>query len=125
MKVCEYCATTVLESKLSWDFHNHSYDALKPLPKERCVFCAQLRKDVKQVAPSLQGSDYTSSWPVYRWSIRSLAKIRESPETIVVTFRYVSAEEGPNGEHPSNEHERFNLPTRTFYLFPDKGKSKS
>lgn len=114
--------TTVLESKLSWDYHNHPYDALKPLPKDRCVFCAQLREDVKQLAPSLNESDYTQSWPLYRWSIRSLAKIRESPETVVVTFRYVSAEDVPNGEISGTEHKNVNLPTRVFYLFPDRGK---
>lgn len=125
MKVCEYCVTTVLENKLSWDYHNHSYDALTPLPKDRCVFCAQLREDVKQVSPSLSELDYTTSWPVYRWSIRSLAQIRESPETVVVTFRYVSTEKVPGRSRSSNERELVNLPTRIFYLFPDKGKSKS
>jgi hypothetical protein len=44
IKVCEYCVTTVLESKLSWDYHSHSYDALKPLPKDRCVFARNYAK---------------------------------------------------------------------------------
>lgn len=120
MKLCQYCIANVLESKVSWDYHNHSYDALTPSPKYRCLFCSTLRKDIKRVAPWLKESDYAESWPVYRWSIRSLARVRESLETVVVTFRYVPPKKRPD-RMGSKEEEDIELPTRTFFLFPDKG----
>ncbi|KAF2627960.1 HET-domain-containing protein [Macroventuria anomochaeta] len=119
MKLCDYCITNVLGSKESWDYHNHSYDALTPSSKNRCLFCSTLRKDLRRVAPWLKESDYAESWPVYRWSIRSLTKIRESPETVVVTFRYVPPKKRP-GIEANEEQDRIDLPTRTFFLFPDK-----
>lgn len=120
MKLCDYCIINVLESKVSWNFHNHSYDALTPSSKFQCLFCATLRKDIRQFAPWLRESDYEESWPVYRWSIRSQAKIRESPETVVVTFRYVPPKKRP-GIDTSEKEDSIELPTRTFFLFPDKG----
>ena len=69
----------------------------------------------------MKESDYAGAWPLYRWSIRSLAKIRESPETVVVTFRYVPPAKRPNGIAGSEE-EDIELPTRTFLLFPDEGE---
>lgn len=121
MKLCDYCIANVLESKASWDYHSHSYDALTPSTKDQCLFCSTLRKDIRRVAPWLKEWDYAGSWPVYRWSIRSLAKIRESPETVVVTFRYVPPAKRPDGM-ASVEEEDIELPTRIFLLFPDSGK---
>ena len=121
MKLCDYCIANVLESKVSWDYHNHSYDALTPSSKNQCLFCSTLRKDIRRVAPWLKEWDYADSWPVYRWSIRSLAKIRESPETVVVTFRYVPPAQRPNGA-TGDEADDIQLPTRTFLLFPEQGE---
>ncbi|KAH6638301.1 heterokaryon incompatibility protein-domain-containing protein [Boeremia exigua] len=119
MKLCDYCIANVLESDVSWDFHNHSYDALTPSSKYRCLFCSTLRKDIRRVAPWLKESDYAESWPVYRWSIRSLAKIRESPETAVVTFRYVPPKKRL-AVGVDADLDNIDLPTRTFFLFPDE-----
>ncbi|KAJ8112154.1 hypothetical protein OPT61_g5416 [Boeremia exigua] len=119
MKLCDYCVANVLESNVSWDFHNHTYDALTPSSKDRCLFCSTLRKDIRRLAPWLKESDYAESWPVYRWSIRSLAKIRESPETVVVTFRYVPPKKRPAVEVGGGQ-DSIDLPTRTFLLFPEK-----
>lgn len=119
MKLCEYCVTNVLESKVSWDYHSHSYRALEVESKFQCLFCSTLREDIKRVAPWLKESDYTGTWPIYRWSIRSLVKIRESPETVVVTFRYVPPEKGPDGD--SSKKDDIELQKRTFFLFPENG----
>ncbi|KAJ4987408.1 heterokaryon incompatibility protein [Stagonosporopsis vannaccii] len=119
MKLCDYCIVNVLESTVSWDYHSHSYDALTPSSKDRCLFCSTLRKDIRRLAPWLTESDYAEFWPVYRWSIRSAAKIRESPETVVVTFRYVPPKKMP-GVDASRDQDSIDLPTRTFFLFPDE-----
>jgi hypothetical protein len=119
MKLCDYCITNILESKVSWNYHSHSYDALTPASKYQCLFCSTLRRDIRRVAPWLKESDYAESWPVYRWSIRSLAKIRESPETVVVTFRYVPPAKRPSGRAYEEDND-IGLPTRTFFLFPDE-----
>lgn len=68
----------------------------------------------------MKESNDAEVWPIYRWSIRSLAKIRESAETVVVTFRYVPPEK-KLGDHSSGQQANLKLPTRTFFLFPDTG----
>jgi hypothetical protein len=83
------------------------------------LFCSTLRTDVDDLAPHLRRQEHTKSWPAYRWNIRSLSRIRESLEAIVVTFRYVP---------PANPEDRDTavdivLPTRTFFLFPEEGEA--
>jgi hypothetical protein len=135
MKLCQYCITNILEGKESWEYHHQSYaflekscaidtDTSKDVhggqkKKERCLFCSTLKTDVDNLAPHLQRQKYTKSWPAYRWNIRSLSRIRESLEAIVVTFRYVP---------PANHEDRDTavdivLPTRTFFLFPEEGEA--
>lgn len=135
MKVCAYCVENVLESGESWDYHR-CYACLKKSSewsaslierstasdtatgavagsdkKERCLFCRTLREDIETIAPALKNNN----GPIYRWNIRSLAKIRESLETVVVTFRQVPTKR-TMGDAVVDEIE---LPDRTFYLFPE------
>ncbi|KAF1840464.1 tol protein [Cucurbitaria berberidis CBS 394.84] len=117
----------------SWDYHHGSYASLnksheweaehqtpskasKEAKKERCLFCSTLHDDIEKLAPKLQSAEYAAAWPVCRWNIRSLAKIRESLETIVVTFRYVP----PTSEIDDMGGANAELPTRTFFLFPEE-----
>ena len=132
MKLCAYCIGNVLQSKGSWDYHRRSWESLigrwdtdtPPCPlgqpqsgkekeKYRCLFCWTLQQDIEKLSPLLKHEE--NAWPAYRWTIRSLAKIRESLETIVVTFRYVH----PASEIKNSAYPEVKLPTRTFFLFPE------
>ncbi|KAF2132544.1 HET-domain-containing protein [Dothidotthia symphoricarpi CBS 119687] len=132
MKLCEYCVEHVLEKNDCWDYHHASYASLEAssgdglehgkdisrLPvqqKQHCLFCWTLHNDIKNIAPGLKKLERAGAWPVYRWNIRSLARIRESFETVVVTFRYVP----PADEAKEDDVEEVELPTRTFFLFPE------
>ncbi|KAF2795819.1 HET-domain-containing protein [Melanomma pulvis-pyrius CBS 109.77] len=143
MKLCNYCQTSVLASPLSWDEHHLSYSSLvassewesdedppsatrSPLSHQhpgrilpRCLFCWTLRSDIEALGPGLKDEKRQSEWPLYRWSIRSLARIRESGETVVVTFRQIVREEGEYERQGQGEAAEIELPTRTFYLFPE------
>lgn len=135
MKLCEYCIKNILESKEPWEYHHGSYASLEnscalesktsldvpksQLKKERCLFCSTLKTDVDNLAPHLQNQKHAKSWPAYRWNIRSLSRIRESLEAVVVTFRYIP----PADREDCDPKVDVALPTRTFYLFPEKGKT--
>jgi len=132
MKLCAYCTENVLQSKNSWDYHRQSWESLRGewdtdtpshpreqpkvtnmKEKDRCLFCWTLQQDIEKFSPLLKHGK--NAWPAYRWNIRSLAKIRESLETVVVTFRHVR----PVSEIKSSAHTEVALPTRTFFLFPE------
>ncbi|KAF1959260.1 HET-domain-containing protein [Byssothecium circinans] len=119
MKLCGYCVENILKSDESWDYHR-TYTDLKAGSEwtverggkpERCLFCSTLRQDIETLAPELKESNE----PIYRWNIRSLARIRESLETIVVTFR-----QNPITRNDGDVLiEEAKLPERTFYFFPE------
>ncbi|KAF2636216.1 HET-domain-containing protein [Massarina eburnea CBS 473.64] len=128
MQLCDYCIESILKSEESWDYHRccvcfknglewtasnlEGLDEAHPSRKtERCLFCSRLRQDIEKFAPELQ----ERNGPIYRWSIRTLAKIRESLETIVVTFRQVPVEKNESGV----SMEEVKLPETTFYFFPE------
>ena len=132
MKLCRFCVKHVLESKESWDYHHQSYSSLKqscqwdavhqPVreefkekKKEQCLFCSTLHADIVKHAPELTEPRYAAAWPICRWNIRCLAKIRESLETVAVTFRYVP----PVSDAELEGFEEKELPTRTFFFFPE------
>ncbi|KAF1946296.1 HET-domain-containing protein [Clathrospora elynae] len=132
MRLCKYCIENILESKESWEYHRGSWESLvgewdtdePPCTPERastterrenCLFCSTLRQDIEKLAPALTEERYAVAWPVCRWNIRSLAKIQESLETVVVTFRYVP----PVSEIKVVGYKEVELPTRTFFLFPE------
>ncbi|KAH7086741.1 heterokaryon incompatibility protein-domain-containing protein [Paraphoma chrysanthemicola] len=132
MKLCEYCINSILENKVPWDYHHGSYTSLESScalnvesapnapkgqqKKERCLFCLTLKTDVDNLAPHLKKEENTTSWPAYRWNIRSLSRTRESLEAVVVTFRYVL----PATSNGYDAAVDVALPTRTFYLFPEE-----
>ncbi|OAL56018.1 HET-domain-containing protein [Pyrenochaeta sp. DS3sAY3a] len=129
MKICDYCVRNILMSKESWDFHHGSFAALEKCSgwervatkeptgtkPDRCLFCSTLIKDIQELAPTLQQPEYAALWPVYRWNIRTLARIQESLETVVVTFRSIARN---NDTEDGGINSNF-LPTRTFFLFPE------
>lgn len=87
--------------------------------KERCLFCTTLKEDIDSRVPHVRKDRYADVWPVYRWNVRALSKIRESRETVVVTFRYVPPQKGISYGDGEKEVE---LPTRTFFFFLKDGK---
>lgn len=116
-------------SKESWGFHHGSFAALgkcsgreRTTTKEptwtnpdRCLLCSTLANDIQELAPTLQQPGYADLWPVYRWNIRTLARIQESLETVVVTFRSVARNSDIEDVRINSDY----LPTRTFFLFPE------
>ncbi|KAF2186877.1 HET-domain-containing protein [Zopfia rhizophila CBS 207.26] len=124
MRLCNFCVLRVLESKQSWDGHHSSFSELKKSKEDRCLFCSTLCQDIESFAESLKGEGRKEEWPVYRWSIRTLARFRESLETVVVTFRpmprtNVQGKDQRDGRNSVRGENEKPLPTRTFYLFPD------
>lgn len=139
MELCQYCIETILESKESWDYHKcdvcvqHDEDASQrsanstatahetaaqktaaaAAPEGRCLFCSTLREDVETLAPDLR------PLAEYRWTIRSLSRIRESLETVVVTFHPVPPPSASTAPAPKGALAPTDLPTRTFYFFPE------
>ncbi|KAF2036010.1 HET-domain-containing protein [Setomelanomma holmii] len=129
MKLCQYCIQNILESGEAWEYHHGSHPALQSScvwetedgftglkKKESCLFCCTMKNDVDALAPHLQKEEHVKAWPVYRWNIRSLSRIRESLEAVVVTFRYVPPEAAADGKVGIDSA----LPTRTFYLIPEE-----
>jgi hypothetical protein len=137
MKICEYCRKTVLQGNRAWNYHHTRY-VLRSIPGqeksvdeamapsvvrsaiERCLFCTTLKEDIDSLAPHITKERCVDAWPIYRWNIRALSKIRESRETVVVTFRYVPPKEGVEYAVGDKEVE---LPTRTFFFFLEDGRS--
>jgi hypothetical protein len=129
MKLCEYCIEHILKSKESWDYHRcdtcvneksgttSQPSAHKRHPKvekeDCCLFCSTLLDDIEKHVGSVSG---------YRWTIRSLSRIRESLETIVVTFHPIPTPSSSPPQIPSVPNvaaQDVSLPTRKFYLFPE------
>ena len=118
MRLCEYCIENILKNTESWGYHR-CYACLREGSEwtvhdveknERCLFCWTLRHDVETLEPELK----EHSGPVYRWSIRSLSRIRESLETVIVAFRQI-----PKANEDGGIGEEILLPERTFYFFPE------
>ena len=139
MKLCDFCKKNILESGESWDFHHRSYESLRTSAeytsqvisqatdattekRERCLFCWRLQEDVDTLSETLAKDNKKEEWPLHRWSIRSLARIRESLECIVVTFRWVPRGKKDGVVNGSKRDSQVILPTRTFYLFEEEGK---
>ena len=152
MKLCAFCTEHVLGAPGTWAFHHGNYASLcasagdpqeqqqQQQQQTKCIICTSLRRDVDARPAALQHHAY---WPLYRWTIRSLSRIRESGETMALTFRAVphdaavtAASTGPsggqdggvsqratNGEQESQSEAGLErtLPDHTFYLFPEQG----
>jgi hypothetical protein len=151
-QICGFCQSTILRSKLSWDYHHASYKALARSADTHCVFCSLLHEDIQNLKShvaqrfkfqsggnvdqltrwvfknvhtktplksgdstlaTLNGSGEERKGALYRWSVRSLGKTRDSRLMIAITFRTVP---DTLGAVPDTIH----LPERVFYCFPEK-----
>ncbi|KAH7123678.1 heterokaryon incompatibility protein-domain-containing protein [Dendryphion nanum] len=111
MKLCDFCMTHILEeTKSTWGKHHESYASLEESAAGGCLICNGLKG---AIVPELKKEENQGEWPVYRWSIRCLARIRESPESVVITFRFIPRK--TSWEKPINA-----LPTKSFYMFPEE-----
>jgi hypothetical protein len=133
MRLCGYCIDGILRSKESGGNHRRCVELEKGTQwkvsdtgieleategKQKlvsCLFCSTLRDDVNTTTPNLKNHNE----PIHRWTIRSLSRIRESLETLVVTFHPL-----PKLPLASDSTGRgVRLPTRTFFLLPEEALS--
>lgn len=140
--ICNFCIENIVRSKTSWGLHHPSCKSLTNSTRNWCAFCSLLYEDVKARQEQLaefRGTDdtlhrwlhedvrHTEKLPagrgfttsLYRWSIRSLGKTRESKAMVALTFRVVPKEEKETDAHPRVENVTFGLPERVFYCFPE------
>ncbi|KAF2798055.1 HET-domain-containing protein [Melanomma pulvis-pyrius CBS 109.77] len=140
--ICNFCIENIVRSKASWGLHHPSCNSLFNSTRNRCAFCSLLYEDVKARQEQLEefrgtddilyrwlyedvrqteklstGQGFTTS--LYRWSIRSLGKTRESKTMVALTFRVVPKEEKESDARPKVENVTFGLPERVFYCFSE------
>ncbi|KAF2190379.1 HET-domain-containing protein [Zopfia rhizophila CBS 207.26] len=98
---------------------------------KRCVFCSTLNKDLMDLPKADRQKLQDAKSPLYRWTIRSTAKNRDSKGSVTVSFRSLQQKRShdekstqqaslvgtlnpKNSSSTQNQHS-----TRTFYLFPE------
>ncbi|KAH7351424.1 heterokaryon incompatibility protein-domain-containing protein [Pyrenochaeta sp. MPI-SDFR-AT-0127] len=141
--ICGFCRENIVRARVSWDFHHPSYSSLTSSAHRRCVFCTLLHEDVSKHRSALEDfcvKDKSSDqalklWlhgdvqnntklplgHLYRWSVRSLGRTRESKLMISVTFRVVPRALGiANNTTSELDLQTFDLPERVFYCFPEE-----
>lgn len=75
-----------------------------------------LHEDVARVDKLQPGQGSVVS--LYRWSIRSLGRTRETKNEVVITFRIVPRQlNDENNEHHKGNPRTFGIPERVFYCF--------
>jgi hypothetical protein len=138
--ICSFCHENVLCSNKSWAYHHPSQSSLASSAYRGCTFCTLLyadtsehQNDLKLKSPELTrwltedvakvdllpfGQGCSTS--LYRWSVRSLGRARESKRTVAVTFRVVRrASKGRTEETVDADLCTYDLPERVFYCFPE------
>lgn len=138
---CNFCSKNVLSSNASWAYHHPSQSSLANSAHRGCIFCTLLHEDVRKHREDLhkhelQSADLKrwlhgdvakidslpfgrgSSTSLYRWSVRSLGRTRESQHTVAITFRAVPKVLQTQNE-PHQDLQTFGLPERVFYCFPE------
>jgi len=105
--ICSFCRSSVLQSEKPWDYHHGDAASFRASAGQGCVVCHRLAQDIQQQGLSLE--QVLQHKAVYRWTLRATGRIRESRESVVLTFRNVDA------------FADVKLPDRTFYLFPENG----
>lgn len=116
MALCDFCVTNVLRSTESWGMHQESYAELAQSAREGCIFCKRLCDDVQRFQGEAAIVPHDESWPLYRWSVRTLARFRETSVCVRITFRPIAPEDDSTGTDPPGP-----LAQRTFCLFPEDG----
>ncbi|KAJ8113757.1 hypothetical protein OPT61_g4182 [Boeremia exigua] len=138
---CDFCYANVFGAKTSWGYHHPSASSLTNSARRLCTFCTLLHRDVLMLRSTLHENEHQnaglkrflhedvakidrlqpgqgSNTSLYRWSIRSLGRTRESKHEVAVTFRVVPRRlvDGDN-ERQDQEPQTFDLPERVFYCF--------
>jgi hypothetical protein len=92
IRLCTVCEGAIFSSgKLSGTYERH-YDDLKPFMAKKCIFCSTLYRDFLEMSMAKQEVLRDTKGPLFRWTIRSTAKSRESTNSIVVTFQALEKE---------------------------------
>lgn len=110
----------MFESGSTWGKHQDSYEGYRASEQEACVFCTKIvatLHDTKYQSTIIhKGFLLKPGRPVYRWTLRKAAKIREIPDSFIITFRQIPA--GVIGEKPESLE---NLPDLTFHMLRETG----
>lgn len=119
MRICHFCQVQMLESGSTWGKHQDTYEGYRASEQEACVFCtkivAVLHDTRWQSAICQKGLLLKPDRPVYRWTLRKAAKIREMPDSFIITFRQVPADVKGEAEGLGN------LPDLTFHMLRERG----
>lgn len=121
MKICNFCRVQILESNSLWGKHQDSYEGYKlSAVHAACVFCKKIVEEVLDNTKWQSVLSYRSPLqqgrPMYRWTFRKTAKIREMPDSFIITFREIPTS---MGEKPKDS--LAGLPDLTFYMLCEQG----
>jgi hypothetical protein len=105
--ICSYCKLSILESGRVWGFHHGEAVAFRNSATQGCTVCRRLAEHIQHQGVTLEQALQHNA--AYRWTLRTAAKLRESPEYVILTFRATS--------NPGN----IALSDSVFYVFPEKG----
>lgn len=87
----------------------------------KCVFCKKIVEEVLEAAQwqSLIGerSLLKPKRPIFRWTFRKAARIKEIPESFIITFREI-----PTSAGEGSQENLIGLPDLTFYLLHEQGQ---
>lgn len=137
--ICAFCYENIIRAGVSWAFHHSSYSSLAASAHRKCAFCTLLHEDVQKhrsviatyvsqyatlqfwLPENMQKVKKSSSsveTALYRWSVRSLGRTRESKLVVAVTFRVVPRRCVSDAQS-DEELQTFGLPERVFYCFAE------
>ncbi|GKT64920.1 heterokaryon incompatibility protein [Colletotrichum tofieldiae] len=107
--ICEFCRSTVLESKKRWDYHHQHAASFEASLQSECVFCTRLAENLGTLSPWFDNEHEIKS--VYRWNIRQAYRTRDTQSYISVRFRPVPGRSDGNKRSET-------LPDVQFHLYP-------
>lgn len=119
MRICQFCTTHVLESGSTWGRHQDSYKGYQKSAKEACAFCTRIvavLDDYRWQSVLVQRRLLEPQRPVYRWTLQKAAKIREMPDSFIITFREI-----PSVRDAEAQESLAGMPDIFFYVLREKG----
>lgn len=121
MKICHFCRAHILESGSTWGKHQDSYQGYQASAQEACVFCTRIvavLDDYRWQPVLVQRRLLEPERAVYRWTLQKAAKIREMPDSFVVTFREIPYARGTEVEE---QESLAGMPDLFFYVLREEG----
>jgi hypothetical protein len=103
IRLCIFCEAAIFSSGKLSGTYERQYDDLKPLMAKRCIVCSTLYRDFLKMSTAEREVLRATEGPMFRWTIRSTARSRESSNSIVVTFQPLEKERRDAEENMSQE----------------------